>query len=80
MLADAGHAPREVRTRASLTLARTESGFKLSKIRLETTGAVDGIDDATFQQLAQKAKDGCPVSQLLKPGLEELSLKAVLQK
>src|SRR5580693_6789451 len=40
MLADAGHAPREIRTKAVLTLTRKESGFKLSKIRLETTGLV----------------------------------------
>ena len=80
MLATAGHPPREIRTTAKLTLAKTETGFKISKIRLETTGIVDGIDDATFQATAEKAKHGCPVSQLLKPGLEELSLKATLKK
>jgi lipoyl-dependent peroxiredoxin len=80
MLADAGHAPREIRTRASITLARTEAGFKISKVRLETTGKVDGIDEATFQATAEKAKEGCPVSQLLKPGLQEMTLKATLQK
>jgi len=80
MLAGAGHAPREIRTKAVLTMAKTEAGFKLSKIRLETTGKVDGLDDATFQATAEKAKNGCPVSQLLKPGLEELSLKATLIK
>ena len=72
--------PHKVRTKASLTLARNDAGFKITKIQLETTGAVDGLDDATFQQLAAKAKDGCPVSQLLKPGLEQLSVKATLRK
>jgi len=80
MLSTAGHAPREIRTTARLTLAKTETGFKISKIRLETTGVVDGIDDATFQTTAGKAKEGCPVSQLLKPGLEEMTLKATLKK
>ncbi len=80
MLSDAGHTPREVRTVAKLTLAKTDTGFKISKIHLETTGSVDGMDDATFQQTAGKAKDGCPVSQLLKPGLEELTFKATLKK
>ena len=42
--------------------------------------ALDGVDEATFQQTAEKAKNGCPVSQLLKPGLEEMTLKATLQK
>ena len=80
MLSDAGHVPREVRTIAKLTLAKTDAGFKISRIHLETTGSVDGMDDATFQQTAAKAKDGCPVSQLLKPGLEELTFKATLKK
>jgi osmotically inducible protein OsmC len=80
MLADGGHLPREVRTKANLTLTRTDSGFRITKIRLETIGAVDGIDEATFQATAQKAKDGCPVSQLLKPGLAELTMTALLRK
>jgi osmotically inducible protein OsmC len=78
MLAGDGHAPQEVRTRAVLTMKKVEGGFKLAKIQLETTGRVEGIDAATFQKTAEKAKDGCPVSQLLKPGLEELTLKATL--
>jgi osmotically inducible protein OsmC len=80
LLADTGHAPKEVRTKAKLVMVKTDTGFKIAKIHLETTGAVDGIDDATFQQTAEKAKNGCPVSQLLKPGLEEMTLKATLQK
>jgi osmotically inducible protein OsmC len=80
MLADAGHAPKEIRTQARLTMAKTDTGFKLSKIHLEMVGQVDGIDEATFQQTAAKAKEGCPVSQLLKPGLDEMTLRATLQK
>lgn len=80
LLSDAGHVPKEVRTTAKLTLTKTDAGFKISKIHLDTTGAVQGIDDATFQSIAEKAKGGCPVSQLLKPGLEELTMKATLQK
>ncbi|MDB6111054.1 MAG: peroxiredoxin, OsmC subfamily [Pedosphaera sp.] len=80
LLSAGGHAPKEIRTQARLTMVKTDTGFKLSKIHLETVGQVDGIDDATFQQTAAKAKEGCPVSQLLKPGLDELTMKATLQK
>ena len=80
MLSGAGHAPQEIHTKAVLTLAKTDAGFKITKIRLETTGKVDGLDDAAFQATAEKAKNGCPVSQLLKPGLEELTLQASLAK
>ena len=41
---------------------------------------VDGIDEATFQKTAEKAKEGCPVSQLLKPGLEEMTLEGHVAK
>ncbi len=80
LLAGGGHPPKEIKTQARLTLAKTDSGFKITKIHLETVGQVDGIDDAAFQETAKKAKEGCPVSQLLKPGLEELTMKATLQK
>ena len=80
LLADGGHPPKEVRTKATLVMVKTDGGFKLAKVRLETTGIVDGLDDATFQKTAEMAKNGCPVSQLLKPGLEEMTLKATLQQ
>jgi osmotically inducible protein OsmC len=80
MLSGAGHAPKEIKTRAVLTMKKVEAGFKLARVHLETTGRVDGLDEAAFQATAEKAKNGCPVSQLLKPGLEEMTLKATLLK
>jgi osmotically inducible protein OsmC len=80
LLTGAGHAPREIRTKAVLTMVKVEGGFKLSKVHLDTTGRVDGLDQAAFQQTAEKAKEGCPVSRLLKPGLDEITLKATLLK
>ena len=40
-------------------------GFKITRIELETEAQVPGIDETTFQELARKAKEGCPVSQAL---------------
>ncbi|HXC97893.1 MAG TPA: OsmC family protein [Verrucomicrobiae bacterium] len=80
MLSGDGHAPKEIKTRALLTMKKVEGGFKLARMHLETTGRVDGLDEAAFQATAEKAKNGCPVSQLLKPGLEEMTLKATLLK
>ena len=80
MLSGAGHAPKEIKTRAVLTMKKVEGGFKLARVHLETTGRVEGLDEAAFQATAEKAKNGCPVSQLLKPGLEEMTLKATLLK
>jgi osmotically inducible protein OsmC len=39
---------------------------------------VPGIDDATFQRLAQDAKENCPISQAIK-GNVEVSVEASLR-
>jgi osmotically inducible protein OsmC len=41
-------------------------GTGITGIALSVEGVVDGLDEATFQELAQAAKEGCPVSQALK--------------
>jgi osmotically inducible protein OsmC len=61
----AGHPPASVETSARVHLERAESGFRISRIDLDTTAAVPGIDNAAFQEHAQAAKANCPVSQAL---------------
>lgn len=39
--------------------------FAIPTIELVTTAEVPGIDDKEFQQVAEGAKENCPVSQLL---------------
>lgn len=77
VLTEEGKEPERIQTEATVSL-RTEGGFKISKIHLETEGKVPGIDAAEFKKAAVKAKENCPVSVLLKPGLEEISLTAKL--
>ena len=79
VLGQQGHDPAEIRTRAQLTLVQEGEGFKISKIHLETEGRVPGISAEDFQSAADAAKANCPVSLLLKPGLDELTLDAHLQ-
>lgn len=80
ILSGAGHVPDSIETSASVTLvAGGEGGPKISKIALVTKGSVPGIDQATFQKFADDAKAGCPVSKLLAPGLEAMSLEATLE-
>jgi len=78
VLGDQGYESDEIRTRAQLTLVRAGDGFKISKIHLETRGRVPNISDDDFQSAAEAAKENCPVSLLLKPGLDELTLDAHL--
>jgi lipoyl-dependent peroxiredoxin len=65
MLSQAGHIPTRVHTTAKVTIDKVGDGFKITKIQLNTEGQVPGIDAKTFQDFANKAKTGCPVSQAL---------------
>ena len=59
--------------------APSESGMfeSITRIDLDTTGQVPGIDQATFQKAAEGAKEGCPVSTALK-GNVDIQLDAKL--
>lgn len=74
-LAEAGHTPDSVSTTAKVHLDMKD-GPKVSKIELHTEGKVPGIDADTFQEYANKAKEGCPISQALKA--VEITLDAKL--
>ncbi|MEZ4416610.1 MAG: OsmC family protein [Gemmatimonadota bacterium] len=69
-LSNAGTPPEELRCEATLTMEKEEVGWTIQKIRLELQGRVPGVTDAQFQELAAKAKAGCPVSRLLKAEIE----------
>ena len=68
--------PTRIRTKASCTIEKVGDGFRITKMRLEVRGEVPGLDQKGFEAAAQKAKDGCPVSQALKGNVEmELDAK-----
>ncbi|HYO14463.1 MAG TPA: OsmC family protein [Thermoanaerobaculia bacterium] len=75
-LGRSGHNPKRVATNAKVHLEKVGEGFKITRIELDNESEVPGIDEATFQEHAQKAKEGCPVSQAL-AGVE-ISLNARL--
>ena len=76
-LSTAGTPPQQLDVSASVTFDNVGGGFKITSSRLTVQGVVPGIDAAGFQQAAEGAKDGCPVSQALK-GNVELSVEASL--
>ncbi|HEX3530006.1 MAG TPA: OsmC family protein [Thermoanaerobaculia bacterium] len=75
-LGRSGHNPERVATSAKVHLEKVGEGFKITRIELDNESKVPGIDEATFQEHAKKAKEGCPVSQAL-AGVE-ISLNAKL--
>jgi len=77
-LAQAGTPPKKLETEAVCTLDKTDGGFAITKIRLEVRGQVDGLDDESFRQAAEDAKENCPVSKAL-AGNVALELDAELE-
>ncbi|HEX6654773.1 MAG TPA: OsmC family peroxiredoxin [Candidatus Limnocylindria bacterium] len=60
-----GTPPRELHVEAEVTFDKVGDAWGVISSRLIVVGEVDGIDDARFDELADAAKDGCPISQAL---------------
>ena len=75
-LGKAGYEPENVETTAKVHLDKAGEGFKITRVELESRARVPGIEQAEFEQQAQAAKEGCPVSQALAG--TEISLQAEL--
>jgi len=76
-LGQAGYQPNRIETTARVRIEQVEGGFRITRIELDTQGDVPGIDEQTFRQFAEQAKNGCPVSQALR-GVDEVVLSARL--
>lgn len=76
-LGRAGYSPEEVQTTAEVHLTKGDSGFRIARVHLVTEARVPGIDEETFQEQAEGAKEGCPVSQAL-GAVDEITLDAKL--
>ncbi len=75
-LGRAGFNPTSVRTTADVHLTKTDEGFRIPRIVLHTEATVPGIDETKFHEIANDAKENCPVSQLLRTA--EITLDATL--
>lgn len=75
-LTEAGLVPDSIETSAVVTLDLHGEGPAITKIHLTTKARVPGADKAKFDELANKAKVGCPVSKVLKAA--EITLDATL--
>lgn len=75
-LGRAGYNPERVETSAKVTLEKVNDQFTVTKIHLETEASVPGVDEQTFLDTAQGAKEGCPISRAL--GDIEVTLDARL--
>ena len=76
-LGKAGHDPESVESEAIVHLEKEGEGFAIKRIELRTRARVPGISDEQFQEVAEGAKKGCPVSQAL-AAVESIDLDARL--
>ena len=75
ILGEANLTAERLETEAHVTLEKLTDGFAITAIKLTLKGKVPGATQATFLELANKAKTGCPVSKVLNA---EITLDATL--
>ncbi len=64
-LGNAGMTPESIETTATLTMDKTDAGFTITAIHLDVNARVPNADRAKFEEAANNAKAGCPVSRVL---------------
>ena len=77
-LAKKGFVADRLAVSANVTLDMTDAGRRVVSSALTVTGRVPAIDAATFAEIAEVAKNGCPISNALK-GNVALSVEATLE-
>ena len=76
ILGEAGLTAEKLETTAEVTLDKVADGYAITAVHLTLKAKIPGADKARFEELAAKAKAGCPVSKLLKA---EITLDATLE-
>ncbi|HWR37793.1 MAG TPA: OsmC family protein [Clostridia bacterium] len=64
-LEQAGMKAQSIDTKAAVTMEKTDAGFSITAVHLDLTARIPGADPAKFQEAANGAKAGCPVSRVL---------------
>ena len=76
ILGGEGFTADEIKTAAEVTLDKEGEGFAITAIKLTMSAKIPNIDQAKFEELANKAKEGCPVSKVLNA---DITLDATLE-
>jgi lipoyl-dependent peroxiredoxin len=77
-LAKNGTPPENLEVKAEVTFDQVDGGWKVASSNIKVNGTVPGIDKATFDRLADDAKDNCPISVALR-GNVQLSVEPTLE-
>ena len=76
-LAQANTPAQRLEVEAAVTFGQADGGWRVVSSALTVRGTVPGLDADGFRKAAEAAKDGCPISQMMK-GNVELSVDASL--
>lgn len=64
-LGNRGMTAESIKTNAILTMEKQEAGWTVTAIHLDVSAKIPGADRAKFEDAANAAKTGCPISRLL---------------
>lgn len=74
-LAELGIKSERIETKATITFEKLDTGFTITRSHLDVSVRAPGAERARFDQAAEKAKTGCPMSKVLRA---EISMDARL--
>lgn len=75
-LGEAGMVAESLTTNAAVTLEKGDDGFSITTVHLDLVARIPGADQQAFNDAANKAKEGCPISKLLRANI---TLNATLE-
>ncbi len=70
LLSSRGHVPEEVSSRSICHLTPVTGGYRITRMQIQTTVRVAGLDEAALRALAKEAETKCPVANALRPGMQ----------
>ncbi|MCW5736259.1 MAG: OsmC family protein [Enhydrobacter sp.] len=65
ILGEAKLTATQMETTAKVTLEQVDGGFAITAVHLTLKAKIPGADEKTFEELANKAKAGCPLSKVI---------------
>ena len=65
LLGEENFTPDSIDTQATVTLEKQSDGFAVTAVHLKMQARIPGIEQSKFDEIAGKAKSGCPISKLL---------------
>ena len=78
LISGEGFTPESVETTATITLGRDDAGPCITNIKLNSEVKCAALSQEKFSELAQAAKEKCPISRLYAGGTAQIDLEAKL--